>query len=169
MNHAAIEQQLSSLTPPSEEYLATPHFDDSAVATAHQVQPLPKRPAHRFESSQRVIVIAAAVVAGIVLGIASVVISSRATDQGPSVAPASAQMDSLDQASAIAEMTDSTVMAEQLRTRPSHVSHASQTHPRRTTGRYMAEEFSDNDDYSLRQSARKVGVIYYGRSRGYQY
>jgi hypothetical protein len=166
MNQPRIEQQSSSLTPQSEEHLATPHFDDSAVATAHQVEPLPRRPAHRFGSSWRLIVIAAAVMVGIVLGIASVVISSSATEQAPSVASASAQIAAEDQATAVAEMTDSTVAREQPRARASHAFHAPQTRPRHTMGRYMAEEFSDDNDSSARPVARKLGVIYYGRSRG---
>ena len=165
MNQTRIEQQSTSLTPSSED-LTTPHFDDSAVATAHQVEPLPKRGAIRFESSHYLIAIASAVIVGIVLGIAAVVIPSKSATQPatPAVgAEASAQMDSLDApaATAAAELTEPTVKQEKSRPR------RPQTHARRAPGRYIDEEFGD-DDYSSRRSARKVGVIYYGRSRGEQ-
>ena len=167
MNQSRIEQQSTSLTPSTED-LTTPHFDDSAVATAHQVEPLPKRRANRFESSRYLVTIASAIVVGIVLGIAAVVIPSRSTaaPETPTVVPeASAQMESLDApaATAVAEITEPTVKHEKSQTR------ISQTHARRAAERYMAEEFGDDDDYSSRRSARKVGVIYYGRSRGEQY
>ena len=166
MNQSRIEQQSTSLTP--TEDLTTPHFDDSAVATAHQVEPLPNRAVDRFESSRYLITIVSAIVIGIILGIAAVVIPSRST-AGPAtptvVAEASAQMDSLDApaATAVAEITEPTVKHEKSRPR------VPQTHVRRAAGRYMAEEFGDDDDYSSRRLARKVGVIYYGRSRGEQY
>jgi hypothetical protein len=166
MNQTRIEQQ-SSLTPPTED-LTTPHFDDSAVATAHQVEPLPNRAVGRFGSSRYLISIVSAIVAGIVLGIAAVVIpsSSTAGAETPAVmAEASAQMDSSNTpaATAVAEMTEPTVKHEKSRPR------MPQIHARRAPGRYMAEEFGDDDDYSSRRSARKIGVIYYGRSRGEQY
>lgn len=167
MNQTRIEQQSTSLTPPTED-LTTPHFDDSAVATAHQVELLPNRAEGRFESSRYLISIAAAIVAGIVLGIAAVVIPSRSTAgaETPAVmAEASAQMDSsaAPAATALAEMTAPSVKHENSRPR------MPQPHARRAPGRYVAEEFGDDDDYSSRRSSRKVGVIYYGRSRGEQY
>ncbi|HXI26179.1 MAG TPA: hypothetical protein VNG71_20165 [Pyrinomonadaceae bacterium] len=167
MNQSRIEQQSTSLTPPSED-LTTPHFDDSAVATAHQVEPLPNRAVTRFESSRYLITIASAVVVGIVLGIAAVVIPLRSTtnSETPTVmAEASAQIGSLDApaATAVAEITEPTIKHEKSRPR------MSTTQARRAAGRYMAEEFGDDEDYSSRRSARKVGVIYYGRSRGEQY
>jgi hypothetical protein len=167
MNQSHIEQQSTSLTPPTEE-LTTPHFDDSAVATAHQVEPLPNRAANRFESSHHLITIASAIVVGVVLGIAAVVIPSRSTtgpDTPSVVAEASAQIDSLDEpmAAAAAETTETSVKREKSLPR------MSPTHARRAAGSYMAEEFGNEDDYSSRRSARRVGVIYYGRSRGEQY
>jgi hypothetical protein len=167
MNQTRIEQQSTSLTPPTED-LTTPHFDDSAVATAHQVEPLPNRAVGRFESSRYLISIASAIVVGIVLGIGAVVIPSWSTAgaETPAVlAEASAQMDSSDAAAAtaLAEVTEPSVKHEKSRPR------MPQTYARRAPGRYMAEEFGDNDDYSSRRSARKIGVIYYGRSRGEQY
>lgn len=167
MNHSRIEQQSTSLTPPTEK-LATPHFDDLAVATAHQVEPLPQRPVHRFESSRHLLTIASAIVVGIVLGVAAVIIPSRtpADPETPPVvvAEASAQIDSpgAATAAAVAEQTDPAIKHEKSRFR------VPQIHVRRTMGRYMAEEFSDDDDYSSRRSARKVGVLYYGRTRGEQ-
>ena len=59
MNHSRTEQQTTSLTPQTDD-LSSPHFDDSAVATAHQVEPLPKL--IRSESSRRAMTIAAAVI-----------------------------------------------------------------------------------------------------------
>jgi hypothetical protein len=167
MNQTHIEQQSTSLTPLTED-LTTPHFDDSAVATAHQVEPLPNRAVARFGSSRYLISIASAIVAGIVLGIAAVVIpsGSSAGAETPAVmAEASAQMDSSDApvATALAEMTEPSVKHEKSRPR------MPQTHARRATGRYIAEEFGDDDDHSSRRSARKVAVIYYGRSRGEQF
>lgn len=167
MNHSRIEQQSTSPTPPTEE-LATPHFDDLAVATAHQVEPLPPRPAHRFESSRHSLTVASAIVVGIVLGVAAVIIPSRtpADPEAPAVvAEATAEIDSLSAptASAVAEQTGPTAKHEESRPR------TPQTQARRAAGRYMAEEFSDDDDYSSRRSARKVGVLYYGRTRGEQY
>jgi hypothetical protein len=167
MNQTRIEQQSTSLTPPTED-LTTPHFDDSAVATAHQVEPLPQRAANRFESSRYAITIASAIVLGIVLGIAAVVIPSRSTanpETPASMAEASAQMDSLDApvATAVAEMTKPSLKHEKSQPR------IPQVRARRAMGRYMAEEFGDDDDYSSRRSARRVGVIYYGRSRGEDY
>lgn len=166
MNHSRIEQQSASLTPPTEE-LTTPHFDDSAVATAHQVEPLPRRPVHRFESSRHLLTVASAVVVGIVLGIVAVIIPSRtpADPEPPAVvAEASAQIDSpgASTATAVAEQTEPSIRHEKSRPR------MPQIHVRRTMGRYMAEEFSDDNDYSSRRSARKVGVLYYGRTRGEQ-
>src|SRR5689334_8934837 len=113
MNQTRIGQQSTSLTPPTED-LTTPHFDDSAVATAHQVEPLPKRSANRFESSRYLIWIASAIVVGIVLGIAAVVIPSGSTADPvtpPVMAEASAQMDSPDApvATAVAETTEPAV------------------------------------------------------------
>ena len=167
MNQSRIEQQSTSLTPSTED-LTTPHFDDSAVATAHQVEPLPKRGANRPESSRYLITVASAIIVGIVLGIAAVVIPSKSTasPETPTVlGEASAQMDSLDAptATATAEITEPTVKPEKSRSR------MPRTYARRAAGRYMAEEFGDDDDYSSRRSARKVSVIYYGRSRGEQY
>ena len=167
MNHSRAEQQTTSLTPPPDE-LSTPHFDDSAVATAHQVEPLPRRGGIRFGSSRYLITIASAIVVGIVMGIAAVVIPSKSTasPETPTIVEeASAEMDSLDApaATAVAEITEPTIKHEKSRPR------MPQTHARRAAGRYMAEEFGDNDDYSSRRSARRVGVIYYGRSRGEQY
>src|SRR5690242_19076275 len=98
MNHSAIEQQSLSLTP-EKEGLTTPHFDDSAVATALQVEPLPKRPAYRFGPSGRVLTVALAIVVGIVLGISVTIISLAPSGDNaapPVLAEASAQMDSLD-------------------------------------------------------------------------
>ena len=164
MNHSGIEQQSTS---PNEE-LTTPHFDDLAVATAHQVEPLPQRPAHRFEPSRHSLTVASAIVIGIVLGVAAVIIPSR-TPADPEaaavVAEATAEIDSLDAAtaSAVAEQTEPAIKHEKSRFR------MPQTQVRRTMGRYMADEFSDDDDYSSRRSARKVGVLYYGRTRGEQY
>ena len=167
MNQTRIEQQSTSLTPPNED-LTTPHFDDSAVATAHQVEPLPKRTANRFESSRYLITIASAIVLGIVVGIAAVVIPSGSTaspQTPPAMAEASAQMNSLDvpAATAVAEIIKPSVKHEKSPPR------MPQTHARRAVGRYMAEEFGDDDDYSARRSARKVGVINYGRSRSEEY
>src|ERR1041384_3936702 len=167
MNQTHIEQQSTSLTPPTED-LTTPHFDDSAVATAHQVEPLPGRPANRFGPSRHVLIIASALLVGVVLGIGAVVIPSRSTtnpETPTAMAEASAQIDSLDEpmAAATAETTEPSVKHERSRPR------MPQTHARRATGRYIAEEFGDDDDHSSRRSARKVGVIYYGRSRGEQY
>jgi hypothetical protein len=166
MNHSRIEQQSASLTPPTEE-LTTPHFDDSAVATAHQVEPLPQRPVHRFESSRHLITIASAIVVGIVLGVAAVILPSRtpADPEAPAVvAEAAAEIDSpaAPTASAIAEQTEPAIKHEKSRPR------MPQIRVRRTMGRYMAEEFNDDDDYSSRRTARKVGVLYYGRGRGEQ-
>lgn len=166
MNHSRIEQQSASLTPPTEE-LTTPHFDDSAVATAHQVEPLPQRPVHRFESSRHLMTVASATVVGIIVGVAAVVIPSRrpADPETPTVvAEASAEIDSpeVSTASAVAEQTEPAIKHEKSRPR------MPQIHVRRTAGRYMAEEFSDDDDYSSRRAARKVGVLYYGRTRGEQ-
>ena len=174
MNQSSIEQQSTSLTPQPDE-LTTPHFDDSAVATAHQVEPLPKRGANRFQSSRYLLTVASAMVVGIVLVIAAVLIPSRtaADPETPAVvAEASAQIDSpsVPTATAVAEQTEPSVKHEN---EPS-VKHEKsrprtpQTHVRRTADRYMAEEFGDDDDYSSRRSARKVGVIYYGRTRGEQ-
>jgi len=167
MNQSRIEQQSTSLTPSTED-LTTPHFDDSAVATAHQVEPLPNRAVSRFESSRYLITIASAIIVGIVLGIAAVVIPSRSTaaPETPTVlGEASAQMDSLDApaATAAAEMTEPSVKHEKSRGVIPRI------HVRRTMDRFMGEDFDDDDDYSSRRSSRKVGVIYYGRSRGEQY
>ena len=167
MNQSRIEQQSTLLTPSTED-LTTPHFDDSAVATAHQVEPLPNRAVNRLESSRYLITVASAIIVGIVLGIAAVVIPSKSTasPETPTVlGEASAEMDSLDApaATAVAEITAPTGKHEKSRPR------MPQTHVRRTMDRYMAEEFGDNDYYSSRRSARRVGVIYYGRSRGEQY
>ena len=57
MNHTRIEKQSTSLTPSTEE-LTTPHFDDSAIATAHQVELLPMHGAIRAEPSRYLITIA---------------------------------------------------------------------------------------------------------------
>jgi hypothetical protein len=167
MNQSRIEQQSTLLTPSTED-LTTPHFDDSAVATAHQVEPLPNRAVNRFESSRYLITIASAIVVGVVLGIAAVVIPSRSTasPETPTVvAEASAQMDSLDApaATALAEITEPTVKHEKSQPR------MPRTYARRAASRYIPEEFGNDDDYSSRRSARKVGVVYYGRSRGEQY
>lgn len=167
MNQSRIEHQSTSLTPSTED-LTTPHFDDSAVATAHQVEPLPNRAVNRFESSRYLITIASAIIVGIVLGITAVVIPSRSTaaPETPTVlGEASAQMDSLDApaATAVAEMTEPSVKHEKTRAPMPRI------HVRRTMDRYTAEEFGDDEDYSSRRSSRKVGVIYYGRSRGEQY
>src|SRR5690349_3898059 len=107
MNQSRIEQQSTSVTPSTED-LTTPHFDDSAIATAHQVEPLPSPAVGRLESSRYLISIASAIVVGIVLGIAAVVIPSRSTAGAETLAvlaEASAQMDSLDAptATAVAE------------------------------------------------------------------
>src|SRR2546423_9631041 len=67
MNQSSIEQQIISLTPPPDE-LSTPHFDDSAVATAHQVEPLPKRQGLRSESSRRAMATPPPVILGLFLG-----------------------------------------------------------------------------------------------------
>ena len=167
MNHSRIEQQITTLTPPPDEP-STPHFDDSAVATAHQVEPLPRRGGIRSESSRRAMTIAAAVIVGMLLGISAVIFSSGTRTDSATLSiteQASAEMDSLDApaATAVAEITEPTIKREKSRPR------MPQTHARRAAGRYMAEEFGDNDDYSSRRSARRVGVIYYGRSRGEQY
>ncbi len=175
MNQTRIGQQSTSLTPPNED-LTTPHFDDSAVATAHQVEPLPRRSANRFESSRYVIAIASAIVVGIVLGIAAVIIPSRsaASPEAPAaMAEASAQIESLDapMATAVAEVTKPTepLVKQDMVKHEKSPSRIPQTHARRAVGRYMAEEFGDDDDYSSRRSARRIGVIYYGRSRGEEY
>ena len=167
MNQSSIEQQITSLTPAPDE-LSAPHFDDSAVATAHQVEPLPRRGGIRSESSRRAMTIAAAVIVGMLLGISAVIFSSGTRTDSATLSiteQASAEMDSLDApaATAVAEITEPTIKREKSRPR------MPQTHARRAAGRYMAEEFGDNDDYSSRRSARRVGVIYYGRSRGEQY
>jgi len=167
MNQSSIEQQVTSLTPPPDE-LSTPHFDDSAVATAHQVEPLPRRRGIRSESSRRAMTTAAAVIVGVLLGISAVIFSSgtRTDSATPSITEeASAEMDSLDApaATAVAEITEPTIKHEKSRPRNP------QTHARRAAGRNMAEAFDDDDYYPSRRSARRVGVIYYGRSRGEQY
>ena len=166
MNHSRIEKQSTSLTPQIER-LTTPHFDDSAVATAHQVEPLPMHGAIGSGSSRYLISIASAILVGIVLGIAAVVIPSRSIanpETSAVAAEASAQVDSprAPTASAVAEQTEPAVKRETSRPRTPRVQ------ARRTAGRYMAEEFSDDDPYSPRQSARKVGIIFYGRTRGEQ-
>ena len=181
MNHTPIEQQSTSLTPETEE-LTTPHFDDSAVATAHQVEPLPRRRAHRSGSSRYMLTIASAIVVGVILGISAVVISSgpRADNTSPSVlGEASAQMDSLDdstaaQASAVdssaprdtSEVRDPSVTRNSSAKRPEAPVQMPRARARRTIDRYMAEEFGDeSDDNSPRRAARRVGVLYYGRGR----
>jgi hypothetical protein len=175
MNQTRIGQQSTSLTPANED-LTTPHFDDSAVATAHQVEPLPRRSANRFGSSRYLITIASAIVLGTVLGIAAVVIPSRSA-AGPetpaTMAEASAQIKSLDApaATAAAEVikpTEPLVKQDMVKHEKSSP-RMPQTHARRAVGRYMAEEFGDDNDYSSRRSARRIGVIYYGRSRGEEY
>jgi hypothetical protein len=172
MKQSSIEQQTTSLTPQTEG-LTTPHFDDSAVATAHQVEPLPQRPANRFESLRTGLTIASAMAMGIVLGIGAVVISSgsRAGNAAlPVFAEASAQMDSVDESVAQASAMDSSAGPDSSMTQQKSQAHLPRFRARRTLGRYMAEDFGDDDDdYSSRRSARKVGVIYYGRTRGAQY
>jgi hypothetical protein len=187
MNHSPNDQQSMSLTPETEE-LTTPHFDDSAVATAHQVEPLPRRAVGRFESSRYVLTIASAIAVGIILGIGAVVISSgsRSDNSAPPVfAEASAQMDSLDDPAAAqaAAMDSSAAARDAAEVRDTSAAQASsaprnsavkpnQDRPqmpraraRRPIDRYMAEEFGDAEDDSPRRTARRVGVLYYGRGR----
>ena len=163
MNHSRAEQQTTSLTPPPDE-LSAPHFDDSAVATAHQVEPLPKR--IRSESSRRAMTIAAAVILGVLLGISAVIFSSTThTDSAtPAVTEeASAEVDSLDHPATQASTSVTSITREKTWARMARI------HSRRTIDRDMAEKFSEDDKYnSSRRTARKVAVIYYGRSRSEQ-
>ena len=164
MNQSSIEQQITSLTPPLDD-LSTPHFDDSAVATAHQVEPLPKRGRIRSESS-RAMTITAAVILGVLLGISAVIFSSTThTDSATSAVAeeASAEMDSLDQSATQARTSVTSITREKTRARLPRI------HVQRAMDRDMAEKFSEDDKYnSSRRTARKVAVIYYGRSRSEQ-
>ena len=162
MNHSRTEQQTTSLTPQTDD-LSSPHFDDSAVATAHQVEPLPKRGRIRSESSRRAMTITAAIIVGVLLGI-SVVIFSFATHTDSATPPirteASAEMDSVGQPATQAKTNVTSITREKTRARMPRI------HVRRTIDRDMAEKFSEDDKYnSSRRTARKVAVIYYGRSR----
>ena len=165
MNHSRTEQQTTSLTPQPDEPL-TPHFDDSAVATAHRVEPLPKRRRIRSESSRRAMTIAAAVILGVLAGISVVIFSSTThTDSAtPAVTEeASAEIDSLDQPATQATTNVTSITHEKTRARLPRI------HAQRTIDRDMAEKFSEDDKYnSSRRTARKVAVIYYGRSRSEQ-
>jgi len=163
MNHSRTEQQTTSLTPQPDEPL-TPHFDDSAVATAHQVEPLPKL--IRSELSRRAMTIAAAVILGVLLGISAVIFSSTTHTDSPTPAvteEASAEIDSLDQPATQATTNVTSITHEKTRARLPRI------HAQRTIDRDMAEKFSEDDKYnSSRRTARKVAVIYYGRSRSEQ-
>jgi len=165
MNHSRTEQQTTSLTPQPDEPL-TPHFDDSAVATAHRVEPLPKRRRIRSESSRRAMTIAAAVILGVLAGISVVIFSSTThTDSAtPAVTEeASAEIDSLDQPATQATTNVTSITREKTRTRLPRI------HVQRTIERDMADKFSEGDKYnSSRPKARKVAVLYYGRSRSEQ-
>ena len=160
MTSSSIEQQSSSLTAQTEE-LSTPHFDDSAVATAHKVEPLPKRAAIRSESSRRMLIVVAAVVVGILLGISAVMISSasRHNTNTPTISTdAWAEMDSLDEPTP--KPATVTVANIQQKVRPREL----QLRTKRTLNTYMAEDFADDETNSSRRAPRRVGVIYYGRS-----
>lgn len=184
MNDTPRKQEPLSLTPKEGEALATPHFDDSAVATAHQVEPLPKRRAisgsYRFS-----IIIAAAIIVGTVLGITALALwSNHPSENAPAEATAvPATSEPTVVASGSAEVTAVTPSEpEKRRDRSAPRSEKANAiiarekpekprarsipaRPKRTINSYMAEDFDDESD--SRRVARKVGVLY-GRSRGEQ-
>ena len=168
MNQSPIKQQSNSLTPQTAE-LATPHFDDSAIARAHRVEPLPARSVNRFGSSRQLMTIASAAVIAILLGITAAVNSSpaRPDDAAPPAFAAASAQDSPDKPANQTEPAKSLVARESAVVRQKSQPRPRRVHALRTIGAYMAEEFRDNDD-DARPVARKVGVIHYGRARGEQ-
>ncbi len=175
MNDSGIEPQSNLLTPQPDE-LVTPHFDDSAVASAHQVEPLPKRRAIRPGSSRLFTIVVTAIVIAIGFGITTVALWTRqaSANEGIAVAPAvgaaaSAEVTTIAKPEVKAGTTSPAIRSRNsaaVLTRTTPRMRTVQIRPRRTINSYMAEDFSDDENDS-RPVARRVGVLN-GRSRGQQ-
>lgn len=163
MNYARVNQTEGPTAEPPADELPMPHFDETALAVAQPVEPLPP---DRFSLSQLlsqpfVIVVAFAMVFAVAVAASALVFRTEQTSANPALAPneqpsqaEAAELDKLADALGPDSVAAPAASETDDRSRAHRVFKQSRPHKR-----------SNHTNKSGRPVARKVGEIRYGRGQ----